>query len=279
MNMGMARRAIAVLFVVFSNAACSHWTAVGSGLDYARYRQGDLDAHVTRIDLREPSIRIVASDESARGATVGELADRYDAIVAINADYFDESFRPVGLAIGECGPWESAGSERRQWVIGFSDGRAEIFHPRTLEEPVPSWVDHAVSGWPLLVDQCRALSPEELPGSDFFTRAPHPRTAVGIDREGKTLFFVVVDGRRPNVPGVTLARLGQFMRDQLGACSALNLDGGGSTEMVVNKRIVNQPSDGEERRVGNHVAVVSRDQTIPCEFPEFGGQDESSRME
>ena len=48
------------------------------------------------------------------------------------------------------------------------------------------------------------------------------------------------------------------MREKLDVCSALNLDGGGSTEMVVEGEIVNQPSDGNERVVANHLAVVNR---------------------
>ena len=75
-------------------------------------------------------------------------------------------------------------------------------------------------------------------------------------RDRRTLYLVVTDGRRPGVPGLTLAELGSFMRRELKACSALNLDGGGSSAIVVEGKVMNVPSDGPERRVANHIGVV-----------------------
>lgn len=255
--------AVVVLLLV-ATAACSHWNRVEPGVQYRHIARGDIDVHVTRVDLLDPSLEIFVPDESARGLTVGEVSERYDAIVAINGDYFDENHMPVGLSIGTCGRWESAGSPRRQWILGLAPGRAEILHPESLESPVPGWIAYAVSGWPALIENCRALRSDQLPGSDSFTRAPHPRTAVGLDRTGRTLFLVVADGRREGVPGMTLPELARFMRDELGVCSALNLDGGGSSEMVVEGEIVNQPSDGAERPVGNHLVVTEGPMIPPC---------------
>jgi exopolysaccharide biosynthesis protein len=67
-----------------------------------------------------------------------------------------------------------------------------------------------------------------------------------------------VDGRQaPYSDGMTLAELAALMR-RLGATDALNLDGGGSTTMVVQGRIVNRPSDQEgERHVGDALAVIA----------------------
>lgn len=261
----MIRKTLLFTLLVLSQVACSHWTDSAPGVDYRHFSRGEIDAHVTRIDLDDPSLKIVVSAPSARGMTVAEVAGSLDAIVAINGDYFDEEHNPVGHSVGLCGAWESAGSARRQWVVGFADGRAEITHPEALDEPLPVWMEYAVSGWPLLVDRCRVITSAELPGSDSFTRAPHPRTAIGIAANGTDVYFVVADGRREGVPGMTLEELGTFMRDELGVCSALNLDGGGSTEMVLHDVIVNQPSDGHERRVGNHVAVVQRSFTPRCD--------------
>ena len=81
-----------------------------------------------------------------------------------------------------------------------------------------------------------------------------PRTAIGVNKEGKAL-LVVVDGRRRTSTGFSLLELAQFMLD-LGAVDAMNLDGGGSSEMIVGDQIVNQPSDGRERRIGAGIAVV-----------------------
>ncbi len=81
-----------------------------------------------------------------------------------------------------------------------------------------------------------------------------PRTAIGLTREGKVL-LVVVDGRRRTSVGFSLLELAQFMLEQ-GAVEAMNLDGGGSSQMMIGNQIVNQPSDGRERRLGAGIAVV-----------------------
>jgi exopolysaccharide biosynthesis protein len=90
----------------------------------------------------------------------------------------------------------------------------------------------------------------------------HPRTAVGMSRDGRRLWLVTVDGRQPDhSAGMSLLELGTLMRN-LGAVQAINLDGGGSTAMVVRNRagelvVVNKPSDAQgERAVGNALAVV-----------------------
>lgn len=207
----------------------------------------------------------MASNESDRGLTVSEFAERHSAIIAVNADYFDESLQPVGLAIGSCGRWAEPATVRRQPILAIGERRAEIIAPIQAGDPVGHWTRGAVSGWPQLVRDCRALSSEELPGSDHFTRAVHPRTAVAISEDGARLFLVVADGRSTTARGMTLPELGTFIRERLKACEALNLDGGGSTEMVIRGRIVNQPSDGSERKVGNHLAIVPAGYEPPCE--------------
>lgn len=85
----------------------------------------------------------------------------------------------------------------------------------------------------------------------------HPRTAVGFNADTTKVYLVTVDGRQPSSAGTTLNELADFMRT-IGAYSALNLDGGGSTTMVVHNEVVNSPSDGAgERAVGNALFIVS----------------------
>lgn len=68
----------------------------------------------------------------------------------------------------------------------------------------------------------------------------HPRTAVGYNRFNQ-MIFVVVDGRQPNIPGMTLPELATFMKN-LGCTGAINLGGGGDSVMVVNGEVKNIPS-------------------------------------
>jgi hypothetical protein len=117
----------------------------------------------------------------------------------------------------------------------------------------------------MLVRDCRALSSSELPGSDAFTRSPHPRTAAGLSSDAKTLYLVVADGKvAEGVTGVTLPALATFMREQLGVCEAVNFDGGGSSAMVIKGRKMTTARGGEERAVANHIAVVAANDLPQC---------------
>ena len=98
-----------------------------------------------------------------------------------------------------------------------------------------------------------------VPGDPSFGYAwaeePQPRTSAGINRSGD-LILVTVDGRQPGFSeGVTLAEEASLMLS-LGAVSAMNLDGGGSTAMAVKGRLVNRPSDGTERADGDFVVAL-----------------------
>ena len=247
---------LAAIFIFYAGAASAEWKNVARGVSYREFVENGMHAYVARIDLRQRSLRVIATDETEKGAVVSEFANRNGTVVAINADYFDETMRPVGHAKGAAGEWKERHGTRNQPVIGFAPRRAQIFRLESRESQLPEWVDHAVSGWPALIEKCRAFTASELPGSDSFTRAPHPRTAVGLSRDRRTLYLVVTDGRRPGVPGLTLAELGTFMRRELKACSALNLDGGGSSAIVLEGKVMNVPSDGAERVVSNHIGVV-----------------------
>jgi exopolysaccharide biosynthesis protein len=66
---------------------------------------------------------------------------------------------------------------------------------------------------------------------------------------------VVLDGRQSNSIGLTLLELAKFMQE-LGSVDAMNLDGGGSSEMVIKGKVVNKPSDGRERRIGDALLVI-----------------------
>ena len=91
--------------------------------------------------------------------------------------------------------------------------------------------------------------------ADSFATRRHPRTGIGL-RDGE-LIMVTVDGRQPGYSeGMTLHELAQLFLD-LGCQEAMNLDGGGSTTMVVRDKVVNSPSDGAPRRVANALALFT----------------------
>jgi exopolysaccharide biosynthesis protein len=109
----------------------------------------------------------------------------------------------------------------------------------------------AVGGTPLLVED-GAVVAEDCPQA-LCNR--NPRTAIGVTANGQIL-LVVIDGRSNKSRGATMVELGQVMKG-LNATFALNLDGGGSSTMVVNGKIMNDPSDGNERKVSSAVLVLN----------------------
>jgi hypothetical protein len=98
------------------------------------------------------------------------------------------------------------------------------------------------------------------PSFDYaWARERQPRTIAGVSRSGQ-LILVTIDGRQPGVSdGATLVEAAVLMRS-LGAVSALNLDGGGSTTMVAGGALLTRPSDGAERADGDFLVAVPRRQ-------------------
>ena len=94
--------------------------------------------------------------------------------------------------------------------------------------------------------------------SENFATDRHPRTAIGKTADGK-LLMVTVDGRQPKISvGMSLYSVAELLLE-LNAIDAINLDGGGSTTMVVKQKIVNRPSDqAGERPVSDAILVFSR---------------------
>ncbi len=84
----------------------------------------------------------------------------------------------------------------------------------------------------------------------------HPRTAIGFSADSTRVYFIVVDGRQTPSAGATLRDMADIFRG-LGASTAVNLDGGGSSCMMVNDEVINHPSDGPVRAVGNGCLFVS----------------------
>lgn len=84
-----------------------------------------------------------------------------------------------------------------------------------------------------------------------------PRSAVGITEYGDYI-FAVVDGRQAHSKGCTLTEWAQILRNNFGAVQAINLDGGGSTELFFKGSLINSPSDGRERLIGDALTILRK---------------------
>lgn len=115
-------------------------------------------------------------------------------------------------------------------------------------------VKYAVGGGPYLVKNGEIFTDRQMFTNKFLWRK-EPRTAIGYTRAG-TLILVTVDGRRRGVSeGATIKELAKIMWE-LGAYNDMNLDGGSSTQMVYNGKLVNVPTLKGGSRVTNALIVV-----------------------
>jgi hypothetical protein len=106
------------------------------------------------------------------------------------------------------------------------------------------------------VDVVAASYPNESIGASHCSDR-HPRTAIGFNQDSTKVYFVVVDGRQFGFSiGMSLYEMAAFM-SEIGIAHAVNLDGGGSSSMVVRNYVMNKPSDGSERSVSNGILCVS----------------------
>lgn len=165
------------------------------------------------------------------------------------------------------GPGENR-APGKGFVVEYDPGHAqleawaegsEVAFQYRLVPGHPAGVRAALGGGPRLVraGQVEVTGVEERFQPDVLLgRAP--RTAVGVTEDGK-LLLVVADGRNPAVSsGLTLEELAELMRS-LGARDAMNLDGGGSSTLVLRGLVLNEPSDGDERPVGSGLFVTVLD--------------------
>lgn len=144
-----------------------------------------------------------------------------------------------------------------------------------------------IGGGPrLLIDGSKPATFVNFEGfSSDFVNTRHPRTAVGFNQDSTVVYFVVVDGRQASLSvGMSLDELADLMLS-MGAYNAVNLDGGGSSTMVIHNQVVNSPSDpGGERSVANALFAVRKvDLVLPSvpilRFPDQGAVDQRDTIE
>jgi hypothetical protein len=236
--------------------------------------------HVAWIDLsdRDVDVRVAPGGEDPDGPgewqttlmTPSAIAQREDFDIAINGDFFaakktedaegpDSGYvtgkwaRAIGPAVSNGTTWAVA--ERPRPILMLDAKKKPSIGP--VQDP-PSDARQVIAGSDLLV---RARG-NVVKSQTRFALTRHPRTAVGIADAGKRLVFVVVDGRQPGVAsGMTLRELADYMVEQ-GCQAAINLDGGGSTELLIRNpetgelTLMSTPSDGRERAVANVLGVT-----------------------
>ncbi|MCC2030867.1 phosphodiester glycosidase family protein [Microbacterium allomyrinae] len=191
------------------------------------------------------------------------IAADNDAVFAINGDYY--GFRDTGIVIRNGVVYRDDGA--RDGLVFYTDGTVAVYDETTTtaEELLADGAWNTLSFGPAIVESGAVVEGIEDVEIDtnignHSIQGDEPRTAVGVIDENH-LVFVVVDGRQEGYSaGVTLTELADIMVD-LGATTAYNLDGGGSSTMYFNGEVVNQPSNGGERATSDILYVASRLET------------------
>jgi exopolysaccharide biosynthesis protein len=233
-----------------------------SGFSYEYMSNGYFTSvHTLTVDPKKDLIVPVrASGDEITRETVAVLANRYGASAAINGGFWKINGRPAGiLKINSL--WHGTPVKPRG-AIGWSQNGQKVLIDRVLTnynlencpdeaeiEIIPThtaaaeWkeLEHIVGGTPVLVRNGNIIedfSPEQTLESFLVNR--HPRTAIGIKGNGEWV-FAIVDGRFFGfIGGMTMKELAELMLD-LGCVEALNLDGGGSSTMVIDGSVINDP--------------------------------------
>ena len=202
------------------------------------------DVYVADITMRDPSYLATALAEGSFGrnltALTSTMAEQNGAILAINGDYY--GFRDTGYVIRNGYLYRSVPSKDQQQedLVFYEDGSVDIVREAdvTAEELWDAGAEDIFSFGPgLVIDgEISVVEGEEVKRA----QVTNPRTAFGVISPLHFL-FVVSDGRTNENVGLSLLELADLMKD-LGCVTAYNLDGGGSSTMWFNGRVLNKPT-------------------------------------
>ncbi|MDR2028282.1 MAG: phosphodiester glycosidase family protein [Treponema sp.] len=239
------------------------WQFFAQGIDYfeGRIRNPRLELWALKVDLTETSLELVVNGEGPApgiipSTTISGFVRDHGCIAGINTN----PFAPVSARVGEdrtitgitvsggiliAAPHPPFGA-----LVFYTDGAAAIVEQAALGEP--GSIRNAVGGF-YMVLQDGAVTEQTRARS----KARHPRSAAGLSADGKTLYLLVIDGRRPGSIGATEAETGLIL-GQLGAWDGLNFDGGGSTALAL------RYPDGSVRAVNTpiHKGIPRRERAV-----------------
>ena len=231
-------------------------------INYKEYTVNDTTIHVAEVSADSASYLKTAFAQGSYGknvtATTSDIADSVDAILAINGDYYGA--REKGYVIRNGKIYRNTASDGAEDLVIYEDGSFGIINESeiTAEQLLVKGAVQTLSFGPALLEDGKiSVDSDDEVGRAM---ASNPRTAIGIKSDG-TYLFVVSDGRTDESEGLSLLELAQFMQS-LGAETAYNLDGGGSSTMVFNGSVVNTPTgggigngSGSERKVSDIVYI------------------------
>ena len=230
-----------------STSSSSSGTVIGtysdskSKITVTQYRAYDSNIYVADVEVTDGTSILSAFANNTYGRnitdTTSDMAEENNAVLAINGDYYGA--RQSGYVIRNGVVYRSQGSNGEDMVISKDGSLSFISESDTTTDSLlqkQAW--QVLSFGPVLVENGEvAVSENDEVG---MAMASNPRTAIGTVAKNH-YFFVVSDGRTSESAGLSLYELANFMKS-LGATNVYNLDGGGSSTMVFQGEVVNNPT-------------------------------------
>lgn len=225
-------------------------------ISISEVRAYDSTIYVADVVLSSPEYLQTAFANSTYGRNVtaktSSIAENANAVLAINGDYYGA--RQSGYVIRNGVIYRSKANRNAEDLVIYQDGSFGIINESEISAQAlldnGAW--NVLSFGPaLLIDGEIAVSSGEEVGRAM---ASNPRTAIGIVDDLHYL-FVVSDGRTNASEGLSLRELAQVLKE-LGAKTAYNLDGGGSSTMVFQGQVVNNPTSNGKRITERSVSDI-----------------------
>jgi len=233
-----------------------------------------IDMHFVILDLRNPHLRFEVTESNGdelgdtNRETTRHFVRRLGAQIGINGGFFDASGNLASLSASKGQPvsrWHPTSRPHNNGINIGRDNTVTFISPPAhdpsgyaTDPPVPLY--NALSGNVRLLCAGKITA---LPGG----KPNYPQTALGWTPDNKLILFVC-DGRQPEIShGMTYEEVAAALKE-FGAVDAIALDGGGSASLVMadatgDPLVLNHPSDGRERPVGNSLAVFAAPKPQP----------------
>lgn len=230
-----------------STSSTSSGTVIGtysdskSKITVTQYRAYDSNIYVADVEVTDGTSILSAFANNTYGRnitdTTSDMAEENNAVLAINGDYYGA--RQSGYVIRNGVVYRNQGSNGEDMVISKDGSLSFISESDTTTDSLiqkQAW--QVLSFGPVLVENGEvAVTENDEVG---MAMASNPRTAIGTVAKNHYL-FVVSDGRTSESAGLSLYELANFIKS-LGATNVYNLDGGGSSTMVFQGEVVNNPT-------------------------------------
>ena len=230
--------------------------------------------HIVTVDLKQKGVRLLVTPEDTDSEldlfarTTSEFVKESGVQVAINGAFFNPFYSngPLDFA-----PRSGEGAD----VLGLAISNGKTYSQDYLDWSVfcvtessvqisvdgcPKDTQQALAGRPLIIQEGKLTNNLQ---QRSYAKSPQPRSVIALNKARDKLWMIVVDGRQKGYSeGLNLRELGDYLME-LGVEYALNLDGGGSSTLVINKdggvRPLNAPYHTKvpmrERPVANHLGV------------------------